>query len=485
MAFALLVALFSLSLVSAFIALRLNNPSDGARLEPNAAVWRPDGVIVTPLEEQLGGLRSGDRVVAIDGRTLEAWSGDLLAPNAARPRWQFGQVVTYTILRDGLLREVPVTLGRYPLGKVVAEGWGLILFAVVSQAIGTFVFLRRPGDPATRALFISGWSLAHTHIWAMGLQAADLVTATEFWLYMLATPGLWLVFWSASLHFALVFPRAHPFVTRRAAVIPAIYIVPYLFYFGWLAAARLGVNSHLEWLGRSDWGQYLPAAIYLALTVLIMVRGYRAYHDEITRQKIRWVIFGTLVSGTSGLALWILPLLTLGHTIIDHNAAGLLVLPYPLALAIAVLRYQLFDIDIIIRRTLIYGALTAALALVYFASVLLLQQVFRDVIGQGSDLAIVISTLTIAALFVPLHGRVQRAIDRRFYRRKYNAARTLAAFAATARDEVELERLTSGLVEVVEQAMQPAYISLWLRNSGRQTPIATDKPSVTPFVTIS
>jgi len=135
----------------------------------------------------------------------------------------------------------------------------------------------------------------------------------------------------------------------------------------------------------------------------------------------------------------------------------------PLALAIAILRYRLFDIDIIIRRTLLYSALTALLAGIYFGSVVVLQNAFTALTGAArSELVTVLSTLAIAALFVPLRARLQAFIDRRFFRRKYDAAQTLAEFSATLRDEVELSRLSERLEAVVQQSMEPASVDLWL-----------------------
>jgi hypothetical protein len=139
----------------------------------------------------------------------------------------------------------------------------------------------------------------------------------------------------------------------------------------------------------------------------------------------------------------------------------------PLSIAFSILRYRLWDIDLLINRTLVYTTLTAILALIYFGCVVLLQHLVNGVTGQvgQSPLVIVASTLAIAALFQPLRRRIQRIIDRRFYRRKYDAARILADFSITLRSEVDLPELREQLIEVVQETMQPTHVSLWLRQS--------------------
>jgi len=210
---------------------------------------------------------------------------------------------------------------------------------------------------------------------------------------------------------------------------------------------------------------------FLGGGVLAQLYRYRWGSSPMQRQQTKWVVLGVgVVFVEFGLFLAFLLVPSLGPTgslppwlleALSNTVPALI----PLSFCLAILRYRLWDIDVLINRVLVYGLLTALLTLVYFSSVTLLQFLLRGLIGQAlqDQWAVVGSTLAIAALFQPVRRRIQRSIDRRFYRRKYDAARTIAAFSSTLRHEVDLDQLREELVTVVQETMQPSHISLWLR----------------------
>lgn len=244
-----------------------------------------------------------------------------------------------------------------------------------------------------------------------------------------------------------------------------------------------GPGTVAEWFGY-PWIAW-PWLVAYGSGIVAQISRYRRMSTALQRQQTKWVMLGLSIPAVVLILVFLLlsgvellvglpqeaskptPVVLFFEVLLGSGMlVGLLLVP--VTLAIALLRYRLWDVDIIVNRALVYGALTTTLAFVYFGSVVLLQQVVRRLTGQTSSLVIVASTLAIAALFQPLRRHIQGLIDRHFYRRKYNTARTLQSFSITLRDEVDLSRLTDDLLAVVEETMQPAHVELWIRDAPKQ-----------------
>jgi hypothetical protein len=346
------------------------------------------------------------------------------------------------------------------------------VLALSFPTVGAIIASRRPGNAV-------GWIFC-----AIGLCGGAEIFTVEYGIYALVTnPGslpagvisTWIGTWvwlpSVTLtitfllllfpHGRLLSPHWWPVAWLAAAVTIAgtalLAIVPWdLLNPGIPAQNPVGVEG-LRYLGIAP-----PVPIFVIgipttlLSMVSLVLRFRRSRGE-ERQQLKWFVYaGVLIVG----ALFV-PLLVPGAA---SSLLQLLVMPsLPVAAGIAILRYRLYDIDLLINRTLVYGALTAMLAGVYVGSVVSLQEALRSLTGQESQLAIVASTLAVAALFNPLRRRIQGFIDRRFYRSKYDARKTLEAFSARLRDETDLDALSGDLVGVVRETMQPAHVSLWLR----------------------
>jgi hypothetical protein len=267
----------------------------------------------------------------------------------------------------------------------------------------------------------------------------------------------------------------------------------------WPIAVLMGVFAMFMVIALLDSTGLLPASIWqtvvdlnertsfifvlvlpgLVLALMSQIYRYRRVSGPAERQQTKWFIFGL------ALFIAIFPLSALGPLERLNDIGGSITLVIiPITIAIALLRYRLWDVDVVIRRTVGYAILTGLLALVYFGSIIVLQRLLAPFTGE-STLATILSTLLIAALVLPLRRRVQDTIDRRFYRRKYDAAKVLEGFAATARDETDLDRLTAELLRVIQETMEPEHVSIWLKPT-EATPVArrqtTDDGLSTPIL---
>ncbi len=331
--------------------------------------------------------------------------------------------------------------------------------------IGATVVTRRPGHAIgwifvvigagmSLAGFVNGYAAYSLTVLTDPLPMTGVVAWLSGWLWV---PSFGLLMTFALLLFPdghLPSPRWRPLAYLAAgsiAVTMADFAVsswldPYASVY---APQTVGSPVVGVWFG-------LLCASGLASAASLIIRFRRSSGEE--RLQLKWVAYAAAITVAA-----VVPAIAVTRggspSLIIVIAAPLV----PVAAGVAILRYRLFEIDVLINRTLVYGSLTASLAAVYLGSVVVLQTVLRALTGQETQLAVVASTLAIAALFNPLRRRIQDFTDRRFYRRKYDAAKTLEAFSAKLRDETDLDTLTNHLGEVVEETMQPAHVSLWLR----------------------
>ena len=337
-----------------------------------------------------------------------------------------------------------------------------IVFAAVSAAVGTLIFWRRSND--RMAFLVSFMLLTSGAAIPIPLFTLDL---SPFW-----TVSARLVGFLGAASFALfayVFPDAR-FVPRwsRWLALAAIVVV---------APGSLFPHSLLSTL-RYPLVNVLGSFVLVGVVLFLQGYRYTRVSDATQRQQTKWVVLG-LVVALGGYCVFLLldallPSVLLA-SLLANTAYFVLLLFIPISIAIAILRYRLYEIDTLINRTLVYGVLTVMLVALYFGGIVVLQRVFVVLIGQQSTLAVVASTLLIAAMFNPLRRRIQSFIDRRFYRRKYDARKTLEAFSAKLRDETDLQALRGDLLGVVRETMQPAHASLWLRPDTASKDQQTDK----------
>ena len=357
----------------------------------------------------------------------------------------------------GVLDQFGLSLDLYVAFILSVELVWILMFCLPALVL----VLRRPRQPMTMyvAFMLTVSGLFSTPImWPI---------ATRFSSYGIS-PIVTYISFVPVVVFLFIFPDGR-FVPRWTRVLVTAMLVATL---GLALISQPGISG-----GEFD----MPVLIFLlflpfGVGAAVQVYRFRRVSNPIERQQTKWVCFGivgaVVMGGIQGLiAVYAIysASSSLGYVLyhlisvpLPLVSLGLL----PIAITLAVLRYRLWDIDVVVRKTLVYAVLTGLLALVYFGSVVLMQTLFSRLTGiEQSALAVVVSTLIIAALFNPLRRRIQDAIDRRFYRKKYNAQQVLAQFAQTARDETDLDALLAELVRVVDETLQPEHVSVWLRDS--------------------
>ncbi len=402
------------------------------------------------------------------GRKRKAWLAWALC----------GLVTCLSIVLFGvdLLRQA----GSKNLLQIASDGLFSLVLPVVTAIVAALIVSRQPRN---------------TIGWLLMVQVVSFLVSSPIEEYMerlassspAPTPSLLFVVWFSGwswmllifplLLITLLFPTGRPPTPRwRWVGVAAITWAAILLLLVTLSqplsantSPNLILDNPLAVLSQETadplFGAWVPGFVALiGLCVASLLVRYR-HAGYIEREQIKWLLYAGAVFLVMNLVGTVSGLTDTSSDASDiwNVFFGLSMVAFPAAIGVAILRYHLWNIEVIIRRTLVYGALTTSLALVYFGGVALLQWVLGPLVGGDSEVVLVVSTLAIAALFQPLRRRIQGFVDRRFYRSRYDAARTLADFSARLRDEVDLDRIGEELVTVVGRTMRPEHVSLWLR----------------------
>jgi hypothetical protein len=463
------------ALCAALSAFILALPGDGCQLdvtaEPPQSIQACFGDWPTPL-------RAGDRLLSANGLSTSDVDSLGQARAPLPPDWFSSGNATYAVLRDGEAVTLAVPIRRLGAAGVLRVFGAALIPQLDNPILPVFlgslvIFLLAPRIGAARLLLISSGGLIAVlrFIWSAFsvpvLFRSVPVWALDMFIFLALIWG-WLFIPSALL-IVLGFPRRVWPLTRWPRGASA------LIYGVFVAASAYAVFT-----GDSrPYGALLTgsALAVVGAGAIITLHTFLRLRDRVVRAQTAWMALGLI----AGFGFWplsdILPDMTEGPPALVALVQFSIGLVFPISMGIAITRYRLFDIEIIIRRTLVYSTLTLTLGLVYIGCIILIRTLVAPLTGD-TDLAIVASTLVIAVLFNPLRRRIQTFIDKRFYRRKYDAAKVLATFGATARDETNLDALTAELMQVVDETMQPEFVGLWLRDTQMgNTPKSTSSNS--------
>jgi len=381
-------------------------------------------------------------------------------------------------------------VSRSPVGDPVYAGAPIYDFwlvnTVVALSFSTVGGVIAPRLPPHNPV---GWIFC-----TLGLLAGMRLFVAEYAIVtLLAEPGTPLsrlpageaLAWVSSwlwVSLALLFPNGRPPTPRWrsfAWLIGVVVVVGTVAVAVWpeTAAGFDLINHPLGIEVATDAVNPVEIILYTLALVAMSSLVVRLRHTKgVERQQVKWFAYAVVVLAISSILAYVVSE-TLGIRWLGSISSVLVivgVMGLPVAMGIAIFRYRLYNIDLIINRTLVYVSLTVTLVALYFGGIVVLQRVFVLLTGEQSTIAVVASTLLIAALFTPLRRRIQSLIDRRFYRRKYDARKTLEAFSAKLRDETDLEALNNDLVGVVRETMQPAHVSVWLRPDPAQRRVSAD-----------
>lgn len=455
------LAVLLVSIAVLFTGYRIAVPSDGGAGGYVTTGWTVDGLTVASARDG-SPLRPGDVVTAVNGVPLSTWLSD--AAGLTRPALHAGDTLDYTVMRNGGPLTLAVPLAGYPLAEVLLANWGTLLWLGLMVLVAAYLFLRRPAEAATRVLLVLSSAIAGSTIpWMLSIGPADIVVGPVGpVLYLAATYLLYAIFWAALLHLTMVFPRPIAAGASQRRLVVGVYAVLLGAQAAWIAGTLPAAPNRLAWIG--SWSAIeliVMPAVLLAVIGLVYAQWRRSAEEE--RVRLRSVIAAAGISAGLSLIGWYLPSALAGETILPWSAVGVAGLPFPLALALTVRRGGLFGIETFLHRSLVYGALTAGVILVYGTCFILLSSV---VPGNGLYGITLLAAGAAALVALPLRDVLQRAVTRLLYGDRDDPSRAISRLGQRLEASLDPEEVLPMVAETVAGSLRLPYAAIELRRDG-------------------
>ncbi len=437
---------------------RIAAPSSGTVIA--AGPFEPDGFGVVTLSDVTTPLRDGDVVVAIGGRPITEWFDRSAGP---LPAVAIGDVVRFDVRRDGQLVALDVPLVALPSASILLGAWGTLAFVLGMFALGVVVFGLRPSVPAAGALLLAGVGAAGSTVpFLLGQDPLDAVSGLLAPI-LLGTSAVYLLLWAGLIDFTLVYPRSVAGIVRR----PALRLVPYFAMFVGFAAA-VGVSlavspDRFAWVG--TWGSLtlLPTiAAFTATPVIIALRWRRADAEE--RRLLRGfaMVVGLIIA--TDLVVWVVPESLGAAPLLPWTIAAMTGLPFPIVVATSILRHRAFDLDVVIRRSVVYGGLSAAVVVAYAVTA----SVLGATLGTSQFATSLLATGVAALVALPLRDVLQRAATRLVYGDRDEPVRAIRRLGERLELTVDPASMPRVVVDAVADALRLPYVGLELGTGSRR-----------------
>lgn len=451
---ALIVAVVAIALSVGAVAVRVASPTSGGTIGGRG--FLVDGVEVAVLPGATTSLRDGDVVTAMAGRSVVSWVDDIgrLGGSATTA----GDIVRFDVVRAGQPVPLDVHLLSYPTLDVLAASWGTLAFVLALLGVGVFVFWKRPTEPAAAALLLAGVGAAGSTVpFLLGQDPIDFVGGS-FLVGWTTTTFVYLLLYAGMIDFGLTFPRPLAVVARR----PRLRLVAYAAVFGGYVAgvglAALGATNTLAWIGAWVPLQLLPVAAAFVLVPIALVLHWR--HGPVEDRKLlRAFSYVLALVIAAALVVWVIPEALGGAPLVPWTVAGLVGLPLPLIIATSIVRYRAFDIDVVVRRSLVYGGLTVGVIATYGLTAALLGALLGGLSPFATSL---VSTGLAAIVALPMRDGLQRIVTRLLYGDREEPVRAIRRLGERLELSVDPEAMPRIVVDTVADALRLPYVAFEL-----------------------